>query len=271
LSLAGQDQPHCATCPQKPAAAATRTIPGTSESVPVGRIENLMPIAVLAALGCDNRARAQGHRGHAEARLLQAEIRPGRGRPPGRTAGRGAESSGGEDYAGALFTADHDRICRYIASMVRGAAEAEDLTRETFPRARCRRQMLRDPNAVVSHRHPRLGGPAAAARAAGGWKMREQPAASPPSAQEEVERAGTSACVQRCLDFLSDSYRAVLLLHEAHGLTAAEIPEILGVSVEKVRIRLYRARRQLGKSWRSGCTISGKSSGVPCCAPKRRA
>ncbi len=53
LALAAQDQPRCANCPQSATAAATRAIPGTNESVPVGRIENLMPIAVLAALGCD--------------------------------------------------------------------------------------------------------------------------------------------------------------------------------------------------------------------------
>ncbi len=48
------------------------------------------------------------------------------------------------------------------------------------------------------------------------------------SAQETVERAETSACVQRCLDYLPDSYRSVILLYEAHGLRAAEIAELLG-------------------------------------------
>jgi hypothetical protein len=45
----------CGACAQKTPAkpVPTRTIPGTSEAVPVGRIENLIPIGVLAALGCE--------------------------------------------------------------------------------------------------------------------------------------------------------------------------------------------------------------------------
>ena len=45
----------CGGCGQKSAAEAvtTRTVPGTNETVLVGRIENLIPIAVLSALGCE--------------------------------------------------------------------------------------------------------------------------------------------------------------------------------------------------------------------------
>jgi len=45
----------CTSCAQKAAAEAvsTQTIPGTNEAVPVGRIENLMPIGIVAILGCD--------------------------------------------------------------------------------------------------------------------------------------------------------------------------------------------------------------------------
>lgn len=45
----------CAACAQKPApeTVSTRFVPGTSETMLVGRIENLIPIGVLAALGCE--------------------------------------------------------------------------------------------------------------------------------------------------------------------------------------------------------------------------
>lgn len=45
----------CAGCSQKaePQVASTKPIPGTGESMVVGRIENLVPIGVLAALGCE--------------------------------------------------------------------------------------------------------------------------------------------------------------------------------------------------------------------------
>jgi len=45
----------CAACAQKAPADAVNTqlVPGTNEAMLVGRIENLIPIAVLAVLGCD--------------------------------------------------------------------------------------------------------------------------------------------------------------------------------------------------------------------------
>ena len=172
--------------------------------------------------------------------------------------------------ADALYTEYHDRIRRYIAGMVRDPAEAEDLTQETFLRAHCRQETLRDP------------------KAARGWLYRiatnvcldrfrertrdialDHDAASPtPSAQERAERAETSACVQRCLDFLPDSSRAVILLFEAHGLTTPEIAELLGVTVGTVKIRLHRARRRLQYVMQTGCAVSEGRSGAPCCEPK---
>ena len=48
-------QGGCGACAQKAAAEAVsaRAVPGTNETMPVGRIENLIPIGVLAALGCE--------------------------------------------------------------------------------------------------------------------------------------------------------------------------------------------------------------------------
>jgi RNA polymerase sigma-70 factor (ECF subfamily) len=170
----------------------------------------------------------------------------------------------------ALYTEYHDRIVRYIASMIRDPVEAEDLAQEAFLRAHTRQETLRDPNA------------------ARGWLYRiatnvcldrlrqrvqhvalDAEAVSPsPSAQDRAERAETSACVQRCLDYLPDNYRSVILLFEAHGLTAPEIAELLGVSVANVKIRLHRARRRLQAVMNYGCAVSVGRQGVPCCEPK---
>jgi RNA polymerase sigma factor (sigma-70 family) len=89
-----------------------------------------------------------------------------------------------------------------------------------------------------------------------------------PSVLEVTERKETSACVQRCLDFLPDSYRAVILLHEAHSLTAAEIADLLGVRVTTVKIRLHRARRKLQHVMECGCAISNDKRGLPVCEPR---
>lgn len=89
-----------------------------------------------------------------------------------------------------------------------------------------------------------------------------------PSPLEMAEREQTGACVQRCLDFLSDSYRGVILLHEAHSLTAAEIADLLGESVGTIKVRLHRARRKLHEIMQIGCAVSQSKDGVPCCEPK---
>ncbi len=52
LPVAAQTTGGCTACgAQKTEAAAT--IPGTTESIPVGQIENLVPIAVVSVLGCE--------------------------------------------------------------------------------------------------------------------------------------------------------------------------------------------------------------------------
>lgn len=127
-----------------------------------------------------------------------------------------------------LFEAYHDQVYRYVLDLVKNPAEAEDLSQDTFLRAYHRRDSLRDPRAVVgwlyriatnvsldhlrSHRSEISIDESKEGSVLSG-------ATAIPSALESIERDETSRCVQRCLEFLPDSYRAVILLHEAHSLT----------------------------------------------------
>lgn len=182
------------------------------------------------------------------------------------------------DEATALFRDYQNRIHRYVLSMVHDPAEAEDLTQDTFLRAYSHRDSLRDPNAVrgwlyriATHvcldRLRQRVAPVSLDDEEGARPVDSVPSKSP-SALEVAEREETGACVQRCLDFLSDSYRAVILLHEAHSLTAPEIAELLGESEGTVKIRLHRARRKLQEIMQMGCAVSESRNGVPCCEPK---
>jgi len=60
----------------------------------------------------------------------------------------------------------------------------------------------------------------------------------------------------------------VILLHEAHSLTAPEIADLLGVTVTTVKIRLHRARHKLQQVMERGCAVSNDNRGVPTCHPK---
>jgi len=178
-----------------------------------------------------------------------------------------------------LFRTYHDRVYRYVVGMVHDPAEAEDLTQDTFLRAHRHRDALRDPNAVGGWLYRiatracldrlRQRVPQVSIDAGAGARQAESMRAEAPSALETAERLETSVCVQRCLDYLPDSYRAVILLYEAHSLTAPEIARLLGVSVGTVKIRLHRARRRLQEVMEIGCAVSSSRHGVPCCEPKR--
>jgi RNA polymerase sigma-70 factor (ECF subfamily) len=180
--------------------------------------------------------------------------------------------------AGALFEEHHNRIYRYLLPLVRNPMEAEDLTQETFLRAHRHRQALRDPEAVRGWLY-RIATHAALDR----LRQRkphvsiddenlaeamEPLASSDPSAQEVTEREETSRCVQRCLDFLPHHYRAILLLHEAHGLTAVEIADLLRTNATTVKMRLHRARHLLHKLMECGCAVSSGKNGLPVCEMK---
>jgi RNA polymerase sigma-70 factor, ECF subfamily len=177
-----------------------------------------------------------------------------------------------------LFSTHHDRIRRYVLGMIRDPAEAEDLTQETFLRAYRRQDSLRDPDAargwlyrIATHvclDRLRQRAPHVSVESEEGSRRAESAASPAPSALEITERKETSVCVQRCLDFLSDSYRAVILLHEIHALTTAEIAALLGVEEGAVKIRLHRARRRLQYVMAQGCAVSCDSQGVPACEAK---
>ncbi len=77
-----------------------------------------------------------------------------------------------------------------------------------------------------------------------------------PSLQQTIERDEMSGCVQRYLNHLSDSYRAVILLHDMHELTASEIAQLLSESLATVKIRLHRARQKLSIALKAGCEFS---------------
>jgi DNA-directed RNA polymerase specialized sigma24 family protein len=66
---------------------------------------------------------------------------------------------------------------------------------------------------------------------------------------------------------LSDTYKAVLLLHDADGLTADEIAHLLQLPLTTVKMRLHRARRQL-QALNNAYAFERDERGVFICEPK---
>jgi RNA polymerase sigma-70 factor (ECF subfamily) len=180
--------------------------------------------------------------------------------------------------ASVFFKGDYQRIFRYILSMVKDTTEAEDLTQETFLRAYRRRDSLRDENARTAWLYriathvclDRLRKFARRSPMESETDLDQVDVAEPdtPSLQQTIERDEMSGCVQRYINRLSDSYRAVILLHDMHELTASEISQLLGESLSNVKIRLHRARLKLRNALKTGCAFSYDEQGVLTCESK---
>jgi RNA polymerase sigma-70 factor, ECF subfamily len=182
--------------------------------------------------------------------------------------------------AGVLFESYRDPIRRYILRIIRDSAEADDLTQETFLRVYERGDSLRDPHAIVGWLYriatnvcvDRLRSRRPEVSLDGTEESHAySPSSTTPSVVDMAERQETSRCVQRCLEYLPESYRAVLLLYEGNSLTAAEIATLLGLKLTTVKMRLHRAHNLLREVMHCGCFVETDQKGLPVCQPKDRA
>lgn len=62
------------------------------------------------------------------------------------------------------------------------------------------------------------------------------------SPQEALEGKQLEAALEEAITALEPKYREVLLLRDVEGLTAPEVAEVVGISVQAVKSRLHRAR-----------------------------
>ena len=194
------------------------------------------------------------------------------------------ESRSGVDIgvpSGDLVAGYRSRIYRYILSMVHDRVEADDLTQEVFLQAHRKLGSLRDPDALTSWLY-RIATHVCYDRFR---KWSRQPTfepldvsgsvtASPEGDDTDaarldrlIERTEMSACVRGFLEDLSNEYRQVILLHDLEGLTNPEISEMLGASLDAVKIRLHRARRKLHVALAANCDFSHDEDGVFVCEP----
>jgi RNA polymerase sigma-70 factor (ECF subfamily) len=185
----------------------------------------------------------------------------------------------------AVFEKYRERIYRYILRMTRDHSEAEDLTQETFLRAHRSLETLEDDKSltawlyrIATHvcydrfRQSSYHSPPQSIHAPspGGYDVEVEDRAAP-RLDEAVEQSEMSACVQEYLVNLPDDYRIAIILHDLHGLTNPQIAEMLGCSLDTVKIRVHRARRRLQAALTAGCSFSYDERGVFVCERKDNA
>lgn len=68
-------------------------------------------------------------------------------------------------------------------------------------------------------------------------------------------RKDMNECIRGLVNDLPENYRTVLVLVDLEGFTNAEAGDVLGLSLDTVKIRLHRARMQLKKSMDHACHL----------------
>lgn len=167
------------------------------------------------------------------------------------------------------------KILRYLARLV-GEQEAEDLTQEVFIRINDAIKSFRGEsqlstwiyriatNAAVdrlrspsfqrtAHRGVSVVSIAESEITRGGvdtWRAGETP-----SVETSVIRTEMNECIRGFIENLPAEYRTVLVLSELEGLKNSDIAEIVGVTLDTVKIRLHRARVKLKKELEANCSF----------------
>jgi len=156
-----------------------------------------------------------------------------------------AFSRGQADAFGALFARYKQPLFGFFRRRVADPAQAEELTQETFIavlRAAARYQpsaLFRTYLYAVGFKILRAYRRKAAFRAT---FLGEQPLGGEPAIDNAIE---TQALMRQAVGRLERLDREVLLLREFEQLSYAEIAELLGLPLNTVRSRLFRARLAL--------------------------
>ncbi len=76
-------------------------------------------------------------------------------------------------------------------------------------------------------------------------------------------------CIREFVDKLPGNYRTVIILSEIKDLQNQEVADILGISLDAVKIRLHRARARLKAEFEIGCDFYHNEDGDLACDRKK--
>ncbi len=175
------------------------------------------------------------------------------------------------------FLAIHDqfyeRVKKFILASVRDESVADDLVQDTFIRIQENLNRVKDPSKVSSwifriahnlcqdHFRSREKTSSHEDIHDGLVNLQETPL------QKKMEQGEMSQCVQDQLSLLSESLRSVLIFADVMEFSHQEIANILGLSVENVKVRLHRARKKFKGILEEKCTFEVDERNVLVCEP----
>jgi len=175
-----------------------------------------------------------------------------------------------------IYDQYYQKVRKYILHTVRNDWLADDLVQETFIRVNDNLENLRDPVKLqawifrIAHNlcqdYFRQQGKSANL---GLEEVSEETVPSKaPTTQKELEQGQMRKCVFGLVNRLPESLRSVIILSDVSEFNQKEIAEIMGITVENVKIRLHRARKKLKELLEEHCVFEVDERNVLTCQPE---
>ncbi len=167
----------------------------------------------------------------------------------------------------------YGRVRKFILASVKDDSVADDLVQETFVRIQENLETLRDASKITSwifriayhlcqdHFRTLKKTSAQDTIPEGLIDLEEIPV------QKRLEQREMSRCVQDQVNLLPESQRSVLIFADVMDFSQQEIADVLGVSLEAVKVRLHRARKRLKAILEEKCTFEIDERSVLICEP----
>jgi len=167
-----------------------------------------------------------------------------------------------------VYNEFHEKIGRYVERMV-GKDEAEDVTQEVFVKVDKGMEGFKGESSLstwiykiatnaaldkIRSRSFQEGAKRVSLDAPGDETGGEGICVETSlTAEREAIRNEMNECIREYVDKLPENYRTVIILSELKDLKNQDIAEVLGISLDTVKIRLHRARARLKEEFEAGC------------------
>ncbi len=176
-----------------------------------------------------------------------------------------------------IYDQNYGRVRKFILALIRDEWTADDLTQETFIRVRSNLDALKDTSKLV----PWIFSIARNLcldhfRSLKKISLNEcgienaKDAFRESIVQKKLEQHEMSLCVQGVVRLLPEPYQSVITLFDVAELSHREIAEVLGTTVENIKVRLHRGRKKLKELFKQQCTFEVDERNVLVCEPVDR-
>ncbi len=167
----------------------------------------------------------------------------------------------------------YHRVRKFILASVKNESVADDLLQETFIKIQENLDRLRDPDKISSwifriayhlcqdHFRNLKRSSTQEEIHDGLVNLEEAPI------QKKLEQGEMSRCVQNKLSLLPETLRSVIIFADIMDFSHQEMADILGLTVENVKVRLHRARKKFKAILEKECTFEVDERSLLVCEP----